>query len=167
MEIDKLAALSQLLELPKIEYAYDPIPAAPHQYNHCLYRLSTEAEPRNSHFEANSIPLNPLSAGLPYRSSLDHVRASRFWYSNLDETVKLLQLLADDKSSADIEVDHGITIAKLAQKALQPGLEHQIALAAHYMFPGADEPRIVQIAALTIMYFIFDGQLSFPSNPHH
>ena len=155
--MERLAAPSQLAKLPKIEYLYDPLPALPIQSNHHLSKLPSQATSYNGHFSSNSIPLNPLSAGLPYRSSLDHVRASKFWDSNLSETVRLLQMLAVDDSASDIEVDHGITVAKLAKKALRPGLEHQMVLATHYMFPGADQQRIKQISALMIIYFVFDG----------
>ena len=48
-------------------------------------------------------------------------------------------------------------MAKLAKETLRPGLEHQIVLAIHYMFPGADKNRIKQISALLIIYFVFDG----------
>ena len=157
MNMARLAAPSQLAELPKIKYLYDPLPALPIQCNHHLYKLPSEVTSYNGHFNSNSIPLNPVSAGLPYRSSLDHVRASKFWESNLSEAVRLLQMLAVDSSAFDIEVDHGTTVAKLAKKALRPGLEHQMVLATHYMFPGADQQRIKQISALMIIYFVFDG----------
>ncbi len=106
---------------------------------------------------ASAIHLDVSAAGLPYRSSLDHVVASRHWKANLKENVRLLVLLAADTAASDIEVKNGITLAKLARATLAPGHEHRIILATHYMFPYADEERIKQIAALMIIYFIFDG----------
>lgn len=111
----------------------------------------------NVHVSANAISLDPVAAGLPYRSSLDHVRASRYWNANVKETLDLLALLAADNSASDIEVRNGITLSRLARKALAPGREQQIMLATLYMFPAADEERIKHIAALMIIYFVFDG----------
>lgn len=88
------------------------------------------------------------------------MHANKFWQSNLGETVDLLTLLAEDDSAHDIEVDRGITLAKLARKALRPGLEHQMVLATHYMFPCADEHMTKLISALMIIYFVFDGAFS-------
>ena len=85
------------------------------------------------------------------------MRASKYWNTNLRETTKLLEILAADESTTDIDVEHGITLTKLAKKALRPGREHQMVLATQYMFPSADEQRIRLIAALMIIYFVFDG----------
>ena len=160
IDCDTLVASSQLAQQPRIDYAYDPLAALPIQSRQKLSRLANGDTSPNGHFMSNSMPLDPLSAGLPYRSSLDHVRASKFWEANLSETITLFELLAVDKSASDIEVDHGITVAKLAGKALRTDLEHQMVLATHYMFPGASEQRIRQIAALVLTYFIFDGELA-------
>ena len=162
--IERLAIHSESTRLPAIDYAYDPLPALPAPIKHHLRRLPSGATTENIPLSLNSVQLDPLLAGLPYRCSIDHVRASKFWESNLGETVNLLRLLAADDSASDIEVDHGITVAKLAKKALRPGLEHQMVLATHYMFPGADENRIKQIAALMILYFVFDGSFPIFSN---
>ena len=153
LNLNALASSSDLAVLPKIEYAYDPLPTQPR---------STPTPLPNStsidrHTSRNSVLLDPLAAGLPYRSTLDCVRASKHWTANLSETVELLDLLAEDDSAADIEVRNGITLTKLAKRALKPGKEQQMTLATHYMFPGADEERIKQIAALTVLYFVFDG----------
>ena len=161
IHLERLATPSDAACLPAIEYAYDPLPALSVNFKQRSHKLPSGATATNTSSSLNSIQLNPLSAGLPYRCSIDHVRASRFWGSNLGETVNLLSILAVDDSASDIEVDHGITVAKLAKKALHPGLEHQMVLATHYMFPGADESRIKQISALMIIYFIFDGLFPF------
>ena len=75
------------------------------------------------------------------------------WTANLSETSNVLKMLAVDEPATDIEVDHGITLARLAKKALRPGHEHQMVLATQYIFPSADEQRIKQIPALMIIYF--------------
>ncbi|KAL8665315.1 MAG: hypothetical protein Q9202_002366 [Teloschistes flavicans] len=56
-----------------------------------------------------------------------------------------------------MEVNHGFTIGKLAKKGLEPGFEHSMVVATHYMFPAADKHRIALIAALMIVFFVFDG----------
>ena len=155
---NQLASDTDLAFLPSIEYAYDPLPAQPTKLNRCPPELSTTTMTNsNKHTAQNSVVLDPVSAGLPYRSSINCVRASKYWNANLTETLNLLQMLAVEHAASDIEVEHGITLAKLAKAALRPGREHQIVLATHYMFPSADEERMKQIAALTVLYFIFDG----------
>ena len=152
-----LAPPTDLLSLPTIKYAYDPLPAVPRLLSHSQFRLQVGALAPSKHTSRNSVRLEPLAAGLPYRSSINHVHASKHWKVNLDESVQLLDLLAKDHSASDIEVEHGVTLTRLAKKALRPGKEYQMVLATHYMFPYADEQRILQIAALMIMYFVFDG----------
>ncbi|KAG8528869.1 uncharacterized protein KY384_006558 [Bacidia gigantensis] len=155
----RLAASSDFASLPAIAYAYDPLPAQRAQLPCPLLSFPDQAALADEHTSLNSIRLDPIAAGLQYRSSIDHVRASKHFTANFDETLNLIRMLAEDDSASDVEAQHGITLAKLAKKAIRPGLEHQMVLAAHYMFPGADEQRIAQIAALTIMYFVFDDKV--------
>ena len=157
IDLQKLAVPSDLSYLPTIKYAYNPLPALPLHIKPPSFPLTSGATAVNQYSSRNSIRLDPFSAGLPYYSSIDHVRASKHWKTNLNETTKLLEILAIDNSATDIEVDHGITLTKLAKKALRPGREHQMVLATQYMFPSADEHRIRLIAALMIIYFVFDG----------
>ena len=146
--------------LPKVEYAYNPLPGLPHTLEGSSHGTPCKEPPFRKHTSTNSVNLDPHSIGLPYRSTLDHVRASRYWKANQGETVKFLRLLADDGCSSDIEVKRGITLSKLAKTALRPGCENQTVLATHYVFPDASEVRIRHIAALTVMYFVFDGTYS-------
>ncbi|KAL8951228.1 MAG: hypothetical protein Q9222_002791 [Ikaeria aurantiellina] len=127
-------------------------------------QLPDGASNPNPYLSLNAITLDPKSAGLPYRSSVTFVRASRFWRANVGEASTLLRLIAGDDSASDIEVNHGITLAKLAKKVLGPGFEHGMVLAAHYMFPAADEERIKLISALMILYFVFDDKAEETSN---
>ena len=160
IRLERLAKPSKSASLPKLKYAYDPLPALPANTKQRLRSLPSGALAKNSSMFHNSVLLDPLVAGLPYRCSIDHVYASRFWELNLAETKDLLGLLAIEDSPADIVVDHGITLAKLAREALRPGIEHQIVLAAYYMFPAADEVRMKQLTALMIIYFVFDGSFT-------
>ena len=157
---DGLPTLSEITNNPIIEYAYDPLPALPIHLKQQAFQLPSGATVQNGFSSQYSLKLDPLSAGLPYRCSLDYVHANKFWKSNLGEMVDLLTLLAEDDSAHDIEVDRGITLAKLARKALRPGLEHEMVLATHYMFPCADEHMTKLKSALMIIYFVFDGALS-------
>ena len=157
IDLQRLAVPSDLSYLPAIKYAYNPLPALPPHIKPPSFPLTSGATAINQYSLRNSVRLDPFSAGLPYYSSIDHVRASKYWRANLNESTKLLEILAGDNSATDIEVDHGITLTKLAKKALRPGREHQMVLATHYMFPSADERRIRLIAAMMIVYFVFDG----------
>ena len=152
-----LAAAADLALIPALHYAYDPLPAQARQARQLALHYNERPSATGSFISHNSIGLSPWAAGLPFRSSLPEVRASRHWQDNLGETLQLLQLLALEKSASDIEVKGGITLRKLADAALRPGFEDQMMLAAHYMFPAADGERMRLIAALTVMYFVFDG----------
>ena len=156
-DLKKLAAPSDLSYLPTIKYAYNPLPPLSLPIKRPHFLLTSGATAVNQYSSRNSIRLDPFSAGLPYYSSIDHVLASKYWKTILHETTKILEMLAVDDSASDIEVDHGITLTKLAKKALRPGCEHQIVLGTQYMFPSANEQKVRQIAALMIVYFIFDG----------
>ena len=166
IDLEKLAVPSDLSYLPTIKYAYNPLPALPRHIKPPSFPLTSGATAVDQYSSRNSIRLDPFSAGLPYYSSIDYVRASKYWKTNLNETTKLLEILAADNSATDIEVDHGITLTKLARKALRPGREHQMVLATHYMFPSADEQRVRLIAALMIIYFVFDG-MNLPVRATH
>lgn len=160
LDTTKLAAPSELPYLPPIEYAYDPLASCHSIPSQPLRPLVSGATQKSRLLVLNSVQLHPREAGLPYRSSIDHIFASKHWESILAETKGLLELLAGDDSGSDMVVEHGITLAKLAKGALQPGLGRQMALATQYMFPYAGEHQIKQISALMILYFVFDGMFT-------
>ena len=141
-----------------ITYVYDPVPNVPLFIRPRITRNVSSASRPNSAIDLNSCELDAESACLPYRSNLYHFRASRYRDAILKETKNLLNLLANDPNSLDVEVGQGITLARLAEKELRPGIEDRMALATTYMFPGADEQKIRDITCLIILYFIFDGQ---------
>ena len=121
IDLTRLASASDLTCIPLPEYAYDPLPALPRYAQQRRLPLPSRATAKNNFLSINAVQLDPLSAGLPYRSSFSHIYASRHWKSNLSEAINLLKLLASDNSASDIEADHGITLSKLANKAFQPG----------------------------------------------
>ncbi|KAJ5051262.1 isoprenoid synthase domain-containing protein [Bipolaris maydis] len=142
-----------------VGYAYDPVPNIPQYIRPKYASFPQHASMPNAHIQNNTIRLRPQAAGLPYRSSFDYVRAAKHWKANLEETIKVLELLATDTSTVDVEVGNGITLAKLAKKELRPGLENRMVIATSHMFPSGDERRIRIIATLMIMYFVFDDKI--------
>lgn len=159
LDIRKLASPSDFHDLPPIEYAYDPLASIGPLNSHPFRHFPSYTTRENSCSILNSIQLDPHAAGLPYRSSIKSTYANRHWISNRTETLGLLMLLASDDSDSDIVGDQGITFAKLAQKQLRPGVQHNIALATQYMYPSADPRRIKLISALMLLYFVFDDKV--------
>ena len=154
-----LAASKDRPFLPPVQYAYDPIIECPSYLQATAYGFPIDITRNDKRPTClHSIRIDPLAAGLPYRSSLNYVRASRFWKANIEETIRILELLATDQSADDVEVDHGLTLAKIASKELHSDIENRIVLATTYMFSGADESRTRLIAVLMVLYFVFDGK---------
>ncbi|KAL9588935.1 MAG: hypothetical protein Q9203_002268 [Teloschistes exilis] len=156
-DLQELTLQSGSDAMPIIAYAYNPWPTLPASTNKQLFYFHHRGQVKNPFLTANSVELNPLLAKLPYRSSIGYVHASRHWDANLDATTQILKLLAADTSVTDMEV-RGITIGKLARKSLEPGFEHSMVLATHYMFPAGDKHRTALIAVLMIVFFIFDDK---------
>lgn len=142
-----------------IRYAYDPVVAAPSYLNPVPLSFPLKASKPCPQLRKNSVRVHPLRGGLPYRSSLNHVRSCKHFAANILESTELLEKIMTERSAADVPVGAaGITLGKLAKHELRPGIADRMSLAATYMFPAADEKRIRIIAVLMIMYFIFDGQ---------
>ena len=157
--LQALAAPKDRSLLPPVRYAYDPIAECPSYLHAPAHGFPINTTRNNKRVTClNSIQIDPLAAGLPFRSSLNYVRASRYWKANVEETIRILELLAADHSASDVEVDHGLTLAKIARKELQSDIENRIVLATTYMFSGADESRTRLIAVLMVLYFVFDGK---------
>ena len=144
--LDTLVAPQDDVFAASVVYAYDPVPKVPQYIRPKLLAFPQNASRTNQIIRSNTIRLRPHAAGLPFRSSLDYVRATKHWKANLDETIKVLELLASDTSVIDVEVGPGITLAKLAKKELRPGLENRMVVATSHMFPSGDERRIRIIA---------------------
>ncbi len=156
--LKKLTAPHYLTYVAPIQYIHDPVPRMPSYLNQLQKKFPKRAPKRNDSIDLNSIELDPFAAELPYRSSLSHVRANKYWKLNLSQTLKLLKLFAEDRCAADVEVKNGITLSKIAEKELRPGIEHRIVPATVHMFPGASQERTQHISALMLIYFICDGQ---------
>lgn len=166
--LTKLATPNELPLIYPIRYAYDPVPIIPPYLNSSpSITLTANSNDVHSCLRQNSCQLYPKAANLPYRSSLPLIRCNRHWQAVLNESKTVLQLLAHDQSASDVEVGHGITLARLAKKELKPDIEHRIVLATIYMFPAGDEKKIRAIAALMIIYFIFDGQYTYTFNSNY
>ncbi|KID81896.1 BcSTC4, sesquiterpene cyclase [Metarhizium guizhouense ARSEF 977] len=145
--------------LSPIRYAYDPVSVEISYLEHALLRLQSRASQPCPYLHQNSVRLHPARAGLPYRSSLDCVRGCKHFAVAIDESKDLLKKIMMENSAADIPVgDAKVTLTKLAEHELRPGLEDRMMLATSYMFPAANERRLRIIAVLMIMYFIFDGK---------
>ncbi|KAG4429207.1 hypothetical protein IFR05_015310 [Cadophora sp. M221] len=158
-DLKKIVAPVDLPYYFSIGYAYDPVPEPPSYISNSPLVFPRCVSKPCSHISDNTIQVNPHAAGLPYRSGFNLIRGSRHWKANLDETVKVLEMIAEDNSTTDVEMSNGLTLAELAKKQLLPGLEHRMVIATTFMFPSASERRVRIIATLMIMYFIFDGKI--------
>ncbi|TVY81921.1 hypothetical protein LSUE1_G003745 [Lachnellula suecica] len=157
--LTKVVSPGDSAHISPIKYAYDPVPEVPQYLSPLPFEFPHYATKSCAYATLNAVKIKPRAAGLPYRSSLDYVRGNKNWKANLDESVKLLELIVADKAALDEEVGKGITLSKIAKKELRPGLEHRMVVATSYMFPFADERRLRQIATLMIMYFVFDDKV--------
>ena len=148
-------------EISSVEYAFDLVPDSP-----TYLAVSDFPFPRidlvtDDHHRSFAIKLQPRLSGLPYRCGLDAVYENRFWKSCFESSRTLLELLAADRSETDFVVGNGVTVAKLAQKMLKPGMEHLFCKATTYMFPFCSEERIRLLSALMVILFVFDGRVFF------
>ncbi|KAF7932531.1 uncharacterized protein EAE98_003830 [Botrytis deweyae] len=159
-DLKRVAEPKDLPYISPIEYVYDPVPEALHHLTN-LPPLSFRhyASANCDYTTRNSVRVNPRAAGLPYRSRFELIRGNKHWKANLDETRKMLRLIAVDSSSTSMEMRNGFTLAGLAKKELRPGLKHRVVLATSYMYPNANERRARIIAAIMLMLFIFDDKM--------
>ncbi|KAF7882676.1 uncharacterized protein EAF02_006039 [Botrytis sinoallii] len=157
-DLKRVAEPKDLPYISPIEYVYDPVPEALHRLTNLLPLSFPHYASANCEYTTrNSVRVNPRAAGLPYRSRFELIRGNKHWKANLDETRKMLELIAVDSSSTSMEMRNGFTLAGLAKKELRPGLEHRVVLATSYMYPNANERRARIIAAVMLMLFIFDA----------
>lgn len=103
------AAPSDLSHIAPVVYAYGPVKGVPDYLHTQLLTFLQRSSKPNDCIRENTIRLFPQAAGLPYRSSFTLIRQSRFWKSSLEETIKVLELLAEDNTTTDTEVGNGIT----------------------------------------------------------
>ena len=158
--------LSQLVVAPHaqqdispVEYAHDAVPDVPTYLAVSGFRFPMSDFEADHHHPNVAIRLQPRSSCLPYRCSLDATYESRFWTASFESSRLLLQLLAADRSATDFAVGNGITMAKLAQRTLEPGMEHRFCKAATYMYPFSTEERMRLLSPSMVMMFLFDGRM--------
>lgn len=166
IDLNKLAGPEDLPYISPVLYAHDSVPKVPKFVAFLPAEVSRIHELREEDgMRRNGLRLYPLAANLPYRCTLDAVYESRFWKESLNASIKLLELLANDYSTADIAVGNGVTLAGLARKELRPGLGYRFNKATTYMYPFAEEGRIELLAAMMVMQFVFDGKPSCSPGP--
>ena len=159
-EISKLAAPQDLQDVSLVKFAHDPVPRLPPYLVYGTYLFPQHRIDLGHPIRSSAIKLQPRESSLPFRCGLNATYESRFWRSGLQSSTDILQLLAADRSATDIMVGNGITMAKLAKKELQHGMEHRFCKASTYMYPFANEERTKLLAASMVMMFLFDGNVS-------
>lgn len=164
-QFSKLAAFRELQNISLIEYAHDPIPKAPQYLVYVVHSFPQHCIALGHPSRSYAIKLQPRESRLPFRCGLNATYESRFWRSGLESSTDILQLLAADRSATDFVVGNGITMATLAKKELQPGMEHRFCKASTYMYPFCNEERTKLLAASMVMMFLFDGRVSFNLKP--
>lgn len=156
-ELSNLTEPQDLQNVSPVEYAHDPVPNLTSYLVVPDDKLPPRWSVQGNVLRTSAIRLYPRASRLPYRCTLNGTFESRFWRSGLEASTKLLQMLAADQSASDFVVGNGVTMAKLAQKELRPGLEHRFCKASTYMYPFASEERTRLLASSMVMMFLFDG----------
>lgn len=146
-------------DISPVEYAHDAVPDAPSYLAVSGFRFPMSDLEAEHHHRYFAIRLQPRSSCFPYRCSLDATYESRFWTASFESSRFLLQLLAADRSATDFAVGNGVTMAKLAQSTLEPGMEHRFCKAATYMYPFSTEERMRLLSPSMVMMFLFDGRV--------
>ncbi|KAL8648625.1 MAG: hypothetical protein Q9210_004880 [Variospora velana] len=163
-QLSRLACPTDAALISPVKFAHDPVPKIP------LYLDAKETPfPRESFNSShpllkNRFKLYPREARLPFRCSLDAANECRFWKQGLESSMELLKLLSDDRSTNDIVVRGGVTMAGLAQRELRPEFEHRFCKATSYMYPFADEERTKLLAASMVMMFLWDDKAEASSD---
>lgn len=146
-------------DISPVEYALDAVPDGPSYLAVSGFRFPMSDFEADHHHRYFAFSLQPRSSCFPYRCSLDVTYESRFWTASFESWRFLLQLLAADRSAIDFAVGSGITMAKLAQSTLEPGMEHCFCKAARYMYPFSTEERMRLLSPSVVMMFLFDGSV--------
>ena len=157
-DLSKLAASKDLVHVSQIRYAHDPLSKIPLYLTSLPYEFPADKLDQGVAMLQNAIRLFPQEARLPYRSTIAATYENRFWQASLGASIQMLQLIAADHSASDIEVDNGVTLARLAAKELRPGTEDRFNRATTYMYPFGNKERTELLAAMMVMQFLFDGQ---------
>lgn len=163
-DLTRLAASKDQASISQVRYAHDPVPKLPQYIRDLPFGFPRTIFEQNTALLQNAVKLFPREAHLPFRC-IDAVYENRYWRASLDASLKVLELIANDRSSSDIEVDNGVTLARLAQKELRPGTEDRFNRATTYMYPFGTKERTELLAAMMVMQFLFDGKFQERSYP--
>lgn len=163
-DLARLAASKDQASISEVRYAHDPVPKLPQYIRDLPSGFPRTICKQNTVLLQNAVKLFPREAHLPFRC-IDAVYENRYWRASLDASLKVLELIANDRSSSDIEVDNGVTLARLAQKELRPGTEDRFNRATTYMYPFGTKERTELLAAMMVMQFLFDGKFQDRSYP--
>lgn len=156
-DLTRLAASKDQTNISQVRYAHDPVPKLPRYIKDLPFCFPKTKLEQNAAILQNAVKLFPREARLPFRC-MDAVYENRYWKASLDASLKMLKLIANDQSASDIEVDNGVTLARLAQKELRPGTEDRFNRATTYMYPFGTKERTELLAAMMVMQFLFDGE---------
>ena len=158
VDLTRLASPRDLASISQVRYAHDPVPKLPRYMKDIPQRFPVEKFEQDACLLQNGVQLFPREARLPFRCTLGGAFESRYWRASLDASLKMLKLISEDRSASDIEVNSGITLARLATKELRPGIEDRFNRATTYMYPFGSKERIELLAAMMVMQFLFDGE---------
>jgi len=159
IDLSKLAEGGDLAGISSVCYAHDPLPSCASSIQQPVLSLPAHRASLKTSATSPGRRLWPLNAGLPFRCSLASAHETTFWRQGIDASIHLLQLTAEDVNAADVEVDNGVTLAKLARHELRPGIEHRFSKATLYMYPFAiDAQRVELLAGMMVLQFVFDDK---------
>jgi hypothetical protein len=113
----------------------------------------------NPKIEANSFPLHPMEAGLPWHTSINVLRQNKHWKPALTMTNRLLELFAADGTAMIALRQRKKSYADVA-KAEIGRLHDNWSRFTGYFWPAADQRRLELLAATLVFVFIFDGKLT-------
>jgi hypothetical protein len=140
---DYMAKVPQYLVVPPPPFVFQ---------NSCLENMTAT--------RLNSIPLDPVSAKLPWHSGFTSLRQNKHWETNLRCTTELLQLFAEDANLSSAYNTSRQGLAYFAKRELETRSFDRYSRFATYMFPDADERRSALLAQVILLIVLFDGMQS-------
>ncbi|PPQ89747.1 LOW QUALITY PROTEIN: hypothetical protein CVT25_014192 [Psilocybe cyanescens] len=104
---------------------------------------------------ANSIPLHPKEAGLPWHTSLNIMSQNKHWKPAIALTSRLLELFAADETARNSFGRKKKSYADIAQAEIGHVHDSWGRFSA-YLWPAADQQRLELLAATLVFIMIFD-----------
>ncbi|PKY02424.1 terpenoid synthase [Aspergillus campestris IBT 28561] len=120
--------------------------------------------PRLNH--EHSIVLDPVAAKLPWTTSIDPVRQSKYWKAAEEGYVRILTQFANDETAKRTPRPDTFTVADMARKELSR-LESGCVRFATYMCPFADEHKVRLLAEMQSLSLIFDESWEIHEHDHN